>query len=631
MIDLIFYISFLIILGAIIVFFLRQKGSYFKSVKILFVIAFTAFAAAIFFDFAKNHIIQDDWMVFYATAGGLTALFVTAVSVEHAALVLYKKRPYPEVKKTSKKTLTIISVSFKAFTLVLLIIALTLVPWSPKRVKTLWGDMVYSPEFASWFLYALGGYLIFVILYPCALLMLSSLRCKDKLVANALAWLGTSWLCISFTLILFNGVTRSLGYETIEVGYTLNMIFFAGMAYYFKKTTILEGFFENPQQVLQIKEGEHIVVSYTSKVNKMKIFANYVYEGLQRGDRIVYAFPDEENTIVRLRLKELGIDVEKHEKDGSLVLMRLSEAYLSNSHFNKERLIEFWKHFIEESKKKGFKHERDLFDLGDLGFLKDQENTYLDYLRDANTQIMDTYLTELRAINVEKLNPKFVEEFKFLTTKSMDLLEHTNSFSKQLGLAHQELVGRNLLLEIDPASNYEILIQDFALEAAANIEPVAAFTTKGSAVHSILSKRENVRFFLLTQLVSVPQTNGLQKEILLPSNNTSLLLDALDKTLKAYSYGNKNIIFDNLSNLVLSVGFEKTFNFMRYALDLLSSKKTTALFLFSPSAHDFKVASGLRSLFNDQLVYDKNGLGIAKLYEPKEVSTDMALVREVKE
>lgn len=391
---------------------------------------------------------------------------------------------------------------------------------------------------------------------------------------------------------------------------------------YFKSVQI-------PHQVLRVKEGEHIVVFYTSRIDKMKIFANYIFEGLQRGERVVYAFPDEEVTIVRLKLKELGIDAEKHEKEGSLALMGLSEAYPSNGHFNKERIIEFWKKFKEESKGKGFKNERDLFDLGNLSFLRGEEDQYLNYLREADAQIMDAYLTELRAINVEKLDHKLVEEFKFLTTESLDLLEHVDRFSKQLELTHQELVDRTFLLEINPASKYENLMQDLALEAAVNIEPVIVFTTRGSAVHCILSKRENVRFFLLTQLTSSPQPSSTKEDILLPAKNTSLLLDALDKTLRANSYSNQNIVFDNLSTLVLSVGFEKTYGFVQYALELLSSKKTTALFLFSPSAHDSKVASGLRSLFNDQISYGEDGLKIVKLHEPKSVGIDVVLLREV--
>jgi hypothetical protein len=229
---------------------------------------------------------------------------------------------------------------------------------------------------------------------------------------------------------------------------------------------------------------------------------------------------------------------------------------------------------------------------------------------------------------VERLDKKIVEEFKFLNTKSMGLLEHLDRFSKQLGLTHEGLIGRNILLEISPVSRYENVIQDFALEAAANIEPITVFTTRDSAVYSTLGRRENARFFILTQLVSTPQPHNTQDDILLPAKNTSLLLDALDKTLRVNPFSHRNIIFDNLSTLVLSVGFEKTYGFVQYALELLSSKKTTALFLFNTSAHDSQVVSGIRSLFNDQIRYE-NRIEIVKLYEPKNVKIDLAFMGEI--
>jgi hypothetical protein len=629
MFDWIFYVAFLFIIAALILFFLRQRGSYFKPAQMLFILAFGSFSIVILCDFLKNHVIQEAWGLYYTTAVGITAVMVTAVAMEHASYVLYCKG-HGSLPKNECTALNVASLSFKGYAFVLLVIAWVLAPWSVSSVTTLWGGTVYSPAYSQWFMYSMSGFLIFVMLYPCGLLMLSSLQCKEKLVSKALAWLSVSWAATGFSLLFFNGYVRSIGYEMIEIGYTMNMFFFAIIAYYFKKTTILEKFFETPLQVLQMKEGEHLVVFYTSKIDKMKIFADYITEGLQRGERVVYIYPDEENTVARPRLKEFGIDVGKHEKEGALVLMGLSQSYLSNGHFDKEKLIEFWKGFKDETKRKGFRNERDLFDLGNLGFLRGEEEKYLEYLREANAQIMDTYLTELRAINVEKLDHKIAEKFKFLTTKSMDLLQHLDRFSHQLGLKHQELTGRTLLLEISPVSSYESLIRDFALEAAANIEPITVFTTRGSAVHSVLDKRENARFFLLTQSVSTPQANGSKEDMLLPAKNTSLLLDALDKTLRAHTIGSQNIIFDNLSTLVLSVGFEKTYGFVQYALELLTMKKTTAVFLFSPSAHDSKIASGLQSLFNDQIKYGENGLQIVKLYRPQNVRIDVALMGEVK-
>ena len=189
-------------------------------------------------------------------------------------------------------------------------------------------------------------------------------------------------------------------------------------------------------------------------------------------------------------------------------------------------------------------------------------------------------------------------------------------FSKALRLTHEQIVGKNILLEFDPTFDYEKTVENFVDEALANAESPAVFTSKGSAIHSALSNRSDIKFLILTQSISTPQANASENEILLPANNFSLLLDALNKVLKAYPERNSSVVFDNLSSLVLLSCFEKTYGFLRYALELLAMDNATSLFLFDPRAHDVKVASGLRSLFSDQVTYGKEGLRVVRVPEP---------------
>jgi hypothetical protein len=197
----------------------------------------------------------------------------------------------------------------------------------------------------------------------------------------------------------------------------------------------------------------------------------------------------------------------------------------------------------------------------------------------------------------------------------MDLLEYSDKFSKKIGVNHGYMVGRNLLLEFDPASNYEEAIQDFVLEASANAESVIIFTNRGGTLHTLLNRQENVKFLLLTSFTSVSKNDRHSEEVLVPANNISLLLDALSKAVKNHPDGNLNFVFDNLTNLILQAGFDKSYNFVRYALEILSSINATSIFLFTPSAHDQKIASSLRSLFSNQITFEKEGLEIIKLPE----------------
>jgi len=216
-----------------------------------------------------------------------------------------------------------------------------------------------------------------------------------------------------------------------------------------------------------------------------------------------------------------------------------------------------------------------------------------------------------RAPLSEELVRSFVEGF-FIPPVTAVAQTQQHAFSKTLGLNHQQMVGRNILLEFDPASKYEKTMQDFAAEALANAEPTIVFTRMGSAIHSSMREQKAVKFFLFTQQVSVPK--GLSdNEILLPSKDTSLMLDVLDKTWKAHPEGNINMVFDSLSDLVLTVGFEKTYRFMRYATEILTSPRNTVVFLLNQTAHDLKVASSLKGLFDDQISLGKEGIQTVKL------------------
>lgn len=208
-----------------------------------------------------------------------------------------------------------------------------------------------------------------------------------------------------------------------------------------------------------------------------------------------------------------------------------------------------------------------------------------------------------------------VSQLAYSTVPSVPTAQYI--FSKALKLDHKQIVGRKILFEFDPASNYEKTVKEFIVEATANAEQVFVFTRKGSAIQSCL-REQKAKFFYLTQQLSVPKELS-ENELLLPSSDTSLILGILDKTLRAYSHSIINVVFDNLSDLILSVGFDKTYGFIKYALEVLASPKTTVLFLINKTAHDLQITSNIRSLFSDQISYEKSGIQIIKL-SPTEIT-----------
>jgi hypothetical protein len=181
-----------------------------------------------------------------------------------------------------------------------------------------------------------------------------------------------------------------------------------------------------------------------------------------------------------------------------------------------------------------------------------------------------------------------------------------DTFSGQFGIRHGQMVGRKMLLEIDPTSDYNMALSSFVSEAKSSGEPLFIVTNKNSALHSVFSEAGNVSFLLLTSKTHYAQQIS-ERETLLPARDLSLLLNTCTTIQKVQKGKTVNLLFDNLSDIILRCEFENTYKFTRLLLEAISSPKTTALFVFIPTAHDQEISSSIRGLFQHQLAYTKDG------------------------
>jgi len=393
--------------------------------------------------------------------------------------------------------------------------------------------------------------------------------------------------------------------------------------------------------VLNVREGEESIAMYTSATDKMKIFSAFIREGLENGDSVEYIYPDEESETVRAKLKEYGIDVGEYEKDGSLHMKGVSEYFLPNGKFDSEKAVMKTLNWWKEAKKKGYNHARNIEDVGDFSFINGQWQKYItDYwqnpkfgpkpkspkwtefkerVRVMENPLYSPFLIDITAINIENMSETQIREIlktfgqgDYPPTRFIDLLEDVDAFSKRIDISHLELLGRKLLLEFDPTSDYETIIEYFAKESMANAEAIHVFTYATSTIHKCLAKYPTIKFFTMSISTSTVQPES-ENEVLIPANNIDLILDFISKVTKTYSEANMSIVFDGLSDLLISIDPERTRTFLRHALQALPSERTTVLFLLNTSAHDPKTVSRLRSMFYNQLTYGKDGLRVIKL------------------
>jgi hypothetical protein len=187
-------------------------------------------------------------------------------------------------------------------------------------------------------------------------------------------------------------------------------------------------------------------------------------------------------------------------------------------------------------------------------------------------------------------------------------------FTQRLGVADSFLQGRTFLLETDPSIPYEQIVTDFARQSLSTIYTVYVFTAKGSPIYIALSKVDGVRFYILSSKVSYPKPEENEpSQILVPSNDLAVILDLIDKTIAAASPSvSVAFVFDSISDMILSGGFEGTYKFVKQVYEAIGNGRTAGLFLMTLGAHDEKVVSFIRSLFHTQLIEDASGLRMTR-------------------
>lgn len=109
------------------------------------------------------------------------------------------------------------------------------------------------------------------------------------------------------------------------------------------------------EYVRDIRGGEHGVMFYTSKEDMRKIHFAFVKSGLENSWGVVYAAPGSYSNELRKEMENYGIDVNKYEEDGSLVIQKGEEIYKDpvkpDLEFHKKKANDVINYFLNRGKK----------------------------------------------------------------------------------------------------------------------------------------------------------------------------------------------------------------------------------------------------------------------------------------
>ena len=588
----------------------RDKISYFQSYKNYFLAIYLAFLGFPGGNLALILSSQPDVMQ-NATRILVTSGCVIAMVWGYVATKLYM---YPE-------TLSPKRIVSKPFRPIFLIYAIYLIPLA-LAVSIAWFDQSSIPRISTFqvnyvlegaslpsspigpILIALGGVIVFTFTtYPLAILTRRRALVKDREVRSALMIIASVFGIISATLILGIGISGS-GYSITGSTNFLSVVLIIVAVRAFRSPSFLKSFLgvvPSLQSSPTASRYDQMILIHEPGDEKFAPIAKYVIDGVNQKERVIYLYQGDV-AIVDEGLSKEGVDVTQLMLKGALRVLPLGTLYPNRARLS-DTPLEALQQLANEAKTLGKEGLRVILDYGDFTIRPMQK--FVTHLIDPRWTTPDHRIHVLMAFESTTFRGEEASLAELeRKIRTLDLSEARDTFSQTVGVSHNEIAGKKLLLEFDPQWDYDRMFKSVLNEIASNFERTVAFTRRDSPIYPLVRRQPAAKIFVLTSRVSFPKMES-ENLVLLPTYDTSLFLDALNKTIEAYAGSSFTIIFDNISHFVFTIGPERTYSLVRQALELMVSDKITAIFSMNSKAHDQKIVSTFENMFDVDIRYEE--------------------------
>lgn len=454
------------------------------------------------------------------------------------------------------------------------------------------------------FLLGIGAVIVVVFTsYPLIVLSRRRALVKDREVRKALLIIATSFGVISLTLVSAIALA-SFGISILAVANFVSVLLIMVAVQAFQKPTFLKSFLGVVPSLESSPSAAHydqMILIHGPGDDKFAPVAKYVNEGISQRERIVY-FYNGDVALVDEGLSTEEIDVTKMMLKGSLRVSPLASVYPKRGTLD-DTPLEAVQGLLAEAKALGNDGLRVIIDYDDS--IIRPIGKFVQHLTDSRWTSPDHHLHVLMIFDSTAFRGEEAALAKLESqVRTLDLAETKNTFSKAVGVEHDDIAGKKLLVEYDPQGNYDEIFRSLLAENASNIERTVVFTRTESPLYRFARRQPGAKIFVMTSRVSYPKMES-ENLFLLPTYDSSLLLDALNKTIEAYTGSRFTIIFDNISHFIFTLGPERTYSLIRQSLELMISDRITAVFSINSLAHDQKITSSFENLFDMELVWEK--------------------------
>ena len=589
---------------------LKDPLSYFKSYAKYFVAIYAAFAVFPVSDLALIFLSQSGQPAFLRLAlqAYVTAGVTIAAIWGYVATKLYL---YPEPFSWRRVITNIERPVFLFLTLYLLPMALGgIIVWAdpasvytdPTVKVTYVIDNVLLPSAVLGPLLLVLGLCVVIAfsLYPFLVLTRLRSEIKDREVRAALKTFALAFAAIAIVLFIAVGLA-SQGYSIRASANVVSVLLLIVAVRAFRKPTFLKSFLgvvPSLESSPLISHVDQMVLFYGSEIDKLGPISKYIIDGVSQENRVFY-FHDGDDVQLRTDLSDHGLDVRQYMLKGLLTIAPLGSLYQSRGRVD-DTAIEYCLQLVSDARKLGNRGIKIILDFDDFTIRPLQR--FVAHLADRRWTTIDHYTHVLMAFRTGAFHSDEAALNELRSkVRILDLSESMNLFSRTVGLSHSEIVGQKILLEFDPQSDYEKILKGILGESASNFERTVVFTRKGSPVHSLAQRQPGAKIFVLTSRVSYPKIES-DNRVLLPSYDSSLLLDSLNRTIEVYQGSSFMILFDDISHWLFGLGLDRTYSIARQAMELMASNNITSIFSINSKAHDQKTLSTFENLFDMEII-----------------------------
>ena len=480
--------------------------------------------------------------------------------------------------------------------------ATTALIWQPFTVNSLMtnGEYIYYFSYPTWYLASSSLLLASFIALPVLSFYEQSRRVQDPKASGSIRLISLCWACFGLITFLQEAFAGSYASLVKSFGSLADGTLFVLVSFALREPTILSRIVTGGEMISQAvssRTEEDTIVLYNTESDRKRLVERFMDDGIATRQDLVFYVIKSEVPFYKAILKGTGTD---HGR------LRGPQTTIQSIDFGAGETLN------DLAVPPGFhRSKRELVDLGELSL--DQCNLIISKVKSLDNLPGPRRRPRIWALNVEEAQSGTLEALREANPKARvrDLALQQDSFSKLLNTKHQALSRNRILLEYDPASNYEDAVQKFVREFQANVEPIAIFTSMGSPTFRQFRGQHNLRMFTFSTKTSTPSKVS-EELVLLPERDTSLLLDAVDKLLQANHGRLVGMVFDVFTDLILFQGFEKGYGVLSSVVEMSESESASTLVLINFTALDERALNGVRGLFRSQAKYDMDGFKMVR-------------------